>query len=108
MTFGTGTDMDYETAVIHYRLASEQQHSAQAMFNLGYMHEKGLGIKQDIHLAKRFYNMAAEASPEAQVPVFLQALKLFLIKYFFSKHALFVFKCRRFLQDLILLANILS
>lgn len=38
--------MDYETAVIHYRLASEQQHSAQAMFNLGYMHEKGLGIKQ--------------------------------------------------------------
>uniref|UniRef100_A0A8C7Q4G1 Uncharacterized protein n=1 Tax=Oncorhynchus mykiss TaxID=8022 RepID=A0A8C7Q4G1_ONCMY len=58
----TGTDMDYETAVIHSRLASEQQHSAQAMFNLGYMHEKGLGIKQDIHLAKRFYDMAAEAS----------------------------------------------
>ena len=44
--YGYGTDVDYETAVIHYRLASEQQHSAQAMFNLGYMHEKGLGIKQ--------------------------------------------------------------
>ncbi|KAG9336578.1 hypothetical protein JZ751_002925 [Albula glossodonta] len=65
--YGYGTDVDYETAVIHYRLASEQQHSAQAMFNLGYMHEKGLGIKQDIHLAKRFYDMAAEASPDAQV-----------------------------------------
>ncbi|CAB1457897.1 unnamed protein product [Pleuronectes platessa] len=74
--YGFGTDVDYETAVIHYRLASEQQHSAQAMFNLGYMHEKGLGIKQDIHLAKRFYDMAAEASPDAQVPVFLALCKL--------------------------------
>lgn len=74
--YGYGTDIDYETAFIHYRLASEQQHSAQAMFNLGYMHEKGLGIKQDIHLAKRFYDMAAEASPDAQVPVFLALCKL--------------------------------
>ncbi|XP_048852724.1 protein sel-1 homolog 1-like isoform X2 [Brienomyrus brachyistius] len=77
--YGHGTDVDYETAVIHYRLASEQQHSAQAMFNLGYMHEKGLGIKQDIHLAKRFYDMAAEASPDAQVPVFLALCKLGLL-----------------------------
>ncbi|KAJ8288925.1 hypothetical protein COCON_G00015840 [Conger conger] len=74
--YGYGTDVDYETAVFHYRLASEQQHSAQAMFNLGYMHEKGLGIKQDIHLAKRFYDMAAEASVDAQVPVFLALCKL--------------------------------
>ncbi|XP_043930555.1 protein sel-1 homolog 1 [Protopterus annectens] len=74
--YGYGTEVDYETALIHYRLASEQQHSAQAMFNLGYMHEKGLGIKQDIHLAKRFYDMAAEASPDAQVPVFLALCKL--------------------------------
>ncbi|XP_053331436.1 protein sel-1 homolog 1 isoform X2 [Spea bombifrons] len=74
--YGYGTEVDYETAFIHYRLASEQQHSAQAMFNLGYMHEKGLGIKQDIHLAKRFYDMAAEASPDAQVPVFLALCKL--------------------------------
>ncbi|XP_028253551.1 protein sel-1 homolog 1 [Parambassis ranga] len=77
--YGYGTDVDYETAVIHYRLASEQQHGAQAMFNLGYMHEKGLGIKQDIHLAKRFYDMAAEASPDAQVPVFLALCKLGLV-----------------------------
>ncbi|XP_068255166.1 protein sel-1 homolog 1 isoform X1 [Nyctibius grandis] len=77
--YGFGTDVDYETAFIHYRLAAEQQHSAQAMFNLGYMHEKGLGIKQDIHLAKRFYDMAAEASPDAQVPVFLALCKLGVI-----------------------------
>lgn len=27
-------------------MASEQQHNAQAMFNLGYMHEQGLGMKR--------------------------------------------------------------
>ncbi len=53
--YGYGTDVDYETAVIHYRLASEQQHSAQAMFNLGYMHEKGLGIKQVKYLCMFTY-----------------------------------------------------
>ena len=44
--YGYGTDVDYESAASHYRLASEQQHNAQAMFNLGYMHERGLGLKQ--------------------------------------------------------------
>ena len=37
------------------------------MFNLGYMHELGLGMKRDIHLAKRFYDMAAETSVDAKV-----------------------------------------
>jgi SEL1 protein len=27
---------------------------SQAMFNLGYMHELGQGMKRDIHLAKRY------------------------------------------------------
>ena len=44
--YGYGTEIDYETAATHYRLATEQQHNAQAMFNLGYMHENGLGLKQ--------------------------------------------------------------
>ena len=44
--YGYGTEVDYESAATHYRLASEQQHNAQAMFNLGYMHEQGLGLKQ--------------------------------------------------------------
>ena len=38
--------MDYEAAADHYRMASEQQQNAQAMFNLGYMHEQGLGIQR--------------------------------------------------------------
>lgn len=44
--YGLGTKVDYELAANHYRQASEQHHNAQAMFNLGYMHEMGLGMEQ--------------------------------------------------------------
>nr|AAB52516.1 sel-1-like protein [Homo sapiens] len=91
---GLDTDVDYETAFIHYRLASEQQHSAQAMFNLGYMHEKGLGIKQDIHLAKRFYDMAAVSQPRctsSSLPSPLQiGHRLFLAVHTGNKHSRYV------------------
>lgn len=77
--YGLGTPVDYETAAVHYRLASDQQHNAQAMFNLGYMHEQGLGMAKDIHLAKRCYDLAAETSADAKVPVALALLKLNLM-----------------------------
>lgn len=62
--------------LLHCRMASEQQHNAQAMFNLAYMHEQGLGMKKDWHLAKRFYDLASETSVDAKVPVALATLKL--------------------------------
>lgn len=62
-----------------FRMASDQQHNAQAMFNLGYMHEQGLGMKKDWHLAKRCYDSAAETSVDAKVPVALALLKLSLM-----------------------------
>lgn len=74
-----GTAVDYEAAASHYRLASEQQHNAQAMFNLGYMHEQGLGMAKDMHLAKRCYDLAADSSPDAKVPVALALFKLALM-----------------------------
>ncbi|KAG5877443.1 hypothetical protein JTB14_033734 [Gonioctena quinquepunctata] len=74
--YGLGTSIDYETAATHYRLASDQQHNAQAMFNLGYMHEQGLGMVRDMHLAKRCYDRAGETSTDAKVPVALALLKL--------------------------------
>jgi len=77
--YGWGTSVDYETAASHYRIASEQQNNPQAMFNLGYMHELGLGMKQDIHLAKRFYDMAADTSADAKVPVYLALSKLAMV-----------------------------
>lgn len=77
--YGRGTHVDYEAAASHYRLASDLQHNAQAMFNLGYMHERGLGLARDRHLAKRCYDLAAEASPDARIPVSLALLKLVLL-----------------------------
>mmetsp|Transcript_14536 Transcript_14536/g.43932 ORF Transcript_14536/g.43932 Transcript_14536/m.43932 type:complete len:758 (-) Transcript_14536:985-3258(-) len=41
----------------------------QAYFNLGYMHQYGAGMQQDLHLAKRFYDKAAAAQPAAWLPV---------------------------------------
>lgn len=74
--YGRGTKVDYEAAASHYRLASEPDPNAQAMFNLGYMHERGLGLARDRHLAKRCYDLAAEASPDAKIPVALALIKL--------------------------------
>ncbi|XP_061478572.1 protein sel-1 homolog 2 isoform X2 [Rhineura floridana] len=73
--YGFGTKRDYITAAVHYNLAADQQ-SAQAMFNLAYMYEHGLGISKDIHLARRWYDLAAETSPDAFIPVFLAYIKL--------------------------------
>ncbi|KAL6040800.1 hypothetical protein STEG23_037429, partial [Scotinomys teguina] len=74
--YGYGTKKDYETAATHYSIAADKHHSAQAMFNLAYMYEHGLGIAKDIHLARRLYDMAAQTSPDAHIPVFFALMKL--------------------------------
>ncbi|XP_058037828.1 protein sel-1 homolog 2 [Ahaetulla prasina] len=73
--YGFGTTKDYVSAVTYYALAANQL-SAEAMFNLAYMHEHGLGVPQDIHLARRWYDLAAETTPDAVMPVFLAYVKL--------------------------------
>uniref|UniRef100_A0A1I8EH73 Uncharacterized protein n=3 Tax=Wuchereria bancrofti TaxID=6293 RepID=A0A1I8EH73_WUCBA len=83
--YGYGTPVDYEMAAAQYKIASDRHQAAQAMFNLGYMHEQGLGINKDMHLAKRFYDMAAETSTDAYMPVSLALMKLtalFLVEHF--------------------------
>lgn len=70
------TTAQYEKSVYHYRRAADLR-NAQAMFNLGIMHEHGLGLPQDFHLAKRYYDMAAETDPVAVVPVYMALGKLF-------------------------------
>ncbi|KAH0514660.1 Protein sel-1-like protein 2 [Microtus ochrogaster] len=74
--YGYGTKKDYETAATHYSIAADKHHSAQAMFNLAYMYEHGLGIAKDLHLARRLYDMAAQTSPDAHIPVFFALMKL--------------------------------
>ncbi len=40
--------------------AAARLSNPQAMFNLGYMHEYGIGLKKDLFLAKRYYDNALE------------------------------------------------
>ncbi|KAF2707259.1 HCP-like protein [Pleomassaria siparia CBS 279.74] len=74
---GLGTAANQEKAAACYQAAAETRLSAQAMWNLGWMHENGIGIEQDFHLAKRHYDEALETNPrEAYLPVLLALYKL--------------------------------
>ena len=73
---GLGTTLSPENAAACYQAAAETLQSAQAMWNLGWMHENGVGIDQDFHLAKRFYDQALETNKEAYLPVKLSLWKL--------------------------------
>lgn len=49
-----------------------------AYWNLGWMYELGQGVPQDWHLAKRFYDLSLETSPDAYLPVSLSLIGLYL------------------------------
>ena len=72
---GYGIEADMEKAATCYQTAAEH-HSAQALWNLGWIHENGIGVEQDYHLAKRFYDQALETNQEAYLPVKLSLTKL--------------------------------
>lgn len=56
-----------QIAVRYYQLAASQRH-AHAIFNLGLMYEMGDYVAQDFHLAKRFFDQAAEFEYDARIP----------------------------------------
>lgn len=67
---------DSDKAAACYAAAAEKM-SAQALWNLGWMHENGLGgMSRDFHLAKRYYDSALETNAEAYLPVTLALAKL--------------------------------
>lgn len=70
-----GHPVDYTKASAHYSHASKRS-NAQAMFNLGLMYEHGVGVQQDFHLAKRYFDRAKEVHADAFVPVTLAVWKL--------------------------------
>jgi SEL1 protein len=74
---GIGVQSDAERAAACYQTAAESFQSAQALWNLGWMHENGVGgMEQDFHLAKRFYDQALEINRESYLAVKLALLKL--------------------------------
>jgi SEL1 protein len=42
---------DYAKAALYYQVAAESEHSSVAMYGLAYMHEYGVGVPRDLHLA---------------------------------------------------------
>ena len=80
--YGHGTPADAQAAAGEYRRAADAS-NPQAMFNLAYMHEHGLGLPQDLHLAKRYYDMSAQTNAESQLPA---GLALFLLHAKFLYH----------------------
>lgn len=61
---------DLHTAAHYYQIAGEKHQSARANFNLGFMHQWGLGLKQDFPMAKRHYDLAlSRNSREAEIAV---------------------------------------
>ena len=55
--------------------------AAQAYFNLGLLHHLGKGLPQDLHLAKRYYDLAKATHRDAAVPVALALRTLVLQKW---------------------------
>mmetsp|Transcript_25976 Transcript_25976/g.55619 ORF Transcript_25976/g.55619 Transcript_25976/m.55619 type:complete len:180 (-) Transcript_25976:2129-2668(-) len=61
---------DLHTAAYYYQIACEKHQSARANFNLGFMHQWGLGLKQDFPMAKRHYDLALTHNyDEAEIAV---------------------------------------
>lgn len=70
-------DSQPEKAAACYQTASNMHISALSMWNLGWMHENGIGVSKDFHLAKRYYDLAFDTNTEATLPVTISLLKLY-------------------------------
>eukprot|EP00730_Choanoeca_flexa_P015327 TRINITY_DN7016_c0_g1_i3.p1 TRINITY_DN7016_c0_g1~~TRINITY_DN7016_c0_g1_i3.p1 ORF type:complete len:668 (+),score=158.85 TRINITY_DN7016_c0_g1_i3:108-2111(+) len=76
--YGHGSTASVEAAAHEYRVAADNNHP-QAMFNLGVMHHFGDGLDQDLHLAKRYYDLALSASSDAFLPTTLALYHLYAL-----------------------------
>jgi len=74
--YGRGTEENPSKAAYHYRIAAEHGGNGQAFFNLGWMHQNGVGLEKDNPLAKRYYDHALEVTSEAYLPCSLALLSL--------------------------------
>lgn len=66
---------EYEKAFSLYQSAA-LKFSRQAIWNLGYMYEYGLGVPVDFHLAKRYYDQVLERDTKLYMAIKLNVLKL--------------------------------
>ncbi|KAG2171580.1 hypothetical protein INT43_008306 [Umbelopsis isabellina] len=81
--YGIGTKVDYEKAASCYQVAAEMERSPLAMWNLGWMHENGVGVARDYHLAKRYYDSSLYFNHDGYIAVKLSLIKLH-VRYYWS------------------------
>ena len=74
--YGRGAPKDWKKAVSAYNEAGKKN-SARGLFNLGIAHTWGAGAVKDAHLAKRYFDRAVVAEPDAALAV---QLSLFLLR----------------------------
>ena len=66
---------DYNRAAKAYEKAVKLR-SAEAMFNLGWMHARGFGMDEDLFMAKRYFDQAREAHVDAIIPAVIAVFSL--------------------------------
>lgn len=71
-----------KAAIANYRFASDRG-NAEGSFNLGVIHQRGKVVKRDMHLAKRYYDLAIRQSAKSWLPVKL-AKGILTLEHFFS------------------------
>ncbi|KAI9228282.1 MAG: hypothetical protein DHS80DRAFT_30932 [Piptocephalis tieghemiana] len=76
--WGKGTEVNVVKAAELYETAATHDLNAMAMWNLGWMHEHGIGVPQDLHLAKRYYDQTLARMPDAHLPVSLSMMGLWV------------------------------
>ena len=68
----------YAEAGNYYEMSAENTlgGNAQSMFNLGYMHQYGIGKQKDFSMAKRYYDLSKQNGPSRTMAcyIFLAAL----------------------------------
>jgi len=109
-------DVDYDSAMARYKKTAEmtvtgewmQGFVARGSFNLGYMHQFGLGVTQDLHLAKRHYHRCREVDPGGiHTPITMVLLMLGAHMYFLRVPRIDVL-CERLFADLRVHALLMS
>ena len=80
---GVGAPLDLKNAYEFYQIAASLS-SSMALWNIGWMHENGIGVIQDFHLAKRYYDQALAVNSESYLPVKLSLFKLYIRSFYNS------------------------
>ncbi|KAJ2793740.1 ERAD-associated protein [Coemansia helicoidea] len=80
---GWGVERSAEQAAAAYTLAAEADANGLAMWSLGWMHENGIGVKRDFHLAKRWYDKSIEANQDGRLANHISLARL-AVKYLWA------------------------